>query len=44
LAKIKRLNEIKEKEEKIIEKSNKIIFKPIKKVVQKINFKKKIKK
>jgi len=40
LAKLKRLKAIKEKEEKINEKNKKIIFKPIKKVVEKINFKK----
>ena len=40
LAKLKRLKAIKEKEEKINEKNKKIIFKPIKKVAEKINFKK----
>jgi hypothetical protein len=40
LAKLKKLNEIKQKEKKIIDKNNKIIFKPIKKVVEKYFFKK----
>ena len=40
LAKLKQLNEIKQKEKKIIDKNNKIIFKPIKKVVEKYFFKK----
>ncbi len=42
LAKLKKLNEIKLKEKKIFDKNNKIIFKPIKKVVEKYIFKKKI--
>ena len=42
LAKLKQLNEIKQKEKKIFDKNNKIIFKPFKKVVEKYIFKKKI--
>ena len=42
LAKLKKLKEIKLKEKKIFDKNNKIIFKPIKKVVEKYIFKKKI--
>lgn len=43
LAKLKKLNEIKQKEKKIIDKNNKIIFKPIKKVVEKYFSKNKFK-
>ena len=39
LAKLKRINEILEKQKKVNEKNNKIIFKPLKKVGEIFNFK-----